>query len=368
MNKIEFIDLTAQRRRIEPSLRKRMDRVIDHTKFILGPEVTELESNLAKYVGADECITVANGTDALQIALMAIGIKPGDEVITTPFSFFATVETILILGATPVFVDIDPKTYNIDVNKIEAAITNKTKAIVPVSLYGQCPDFDVINSLASRHGLIVIEDAAQSFGATFKNKKSCSLTDIACTSFFPSKPLGCYGDGGACFTSNKDFAKRIRQIRAHGQDKRYNHPLLGLNSRLDTLQAAVLLSKLEVFDDELLNRQKIANLYSEKLKNHYEVPFINTDCKSAWAQYTLRVSNREDMAKYLEDIGIPTAIHYPIPLHQQKALPESIQNLSFKEAEKASKEVLSLPMHPYLDTDTIERITKAVISFRSKSK
>ena len=264
---MQFIDLKAQYLQIKENVDKRIQKVLDHQRFIMGPEVQELEERLADYVGVKHCLGVANGTDALQISMMAIGIKPGDEVITTPFSFIATAETIVLLGAKPVFVDIDPKTYNISPNLIEQAITDKTKAIMPVSLYGQCAEFNKINQIAKKHKLPVIEDGAQSFGATYKGKRSCSLSTIACTSFFPSKPLGAYGDAGACFTDDDEIAKAIREIRVHGQDRRYHHPRIGVNGRLDTLQAAILLAKFDIFPQEVEARSKIGQKYSELLKN-----------------------------------------------------------------------------------------------------
>jgi UDP-2-acetamido-2-deoxy-ribo-hexuluronate aminotransferase len=259
---IPFIDLKAQQERIKEDLNRRIQRVLDHGQYIMGPEVKELEVKLAAYVGVSHCIGVASGTDALMIALMAIGIQPGDEVITTPFTFIATAEVIALLQGKPVFVDIDPRTYNIDPAKIEAAITGKTRAILPVSLYGQCADMDAINAIAAKYHLPVIEDAAQSFGATYMGRKSCGLSTIGCTSFFPSKPLGCYGDGGACFTDDDGLASRMRQIRAHGQDRRYHHPVIGVNGRLDTMQAAILLAKYEVFETEVKLRGEIGGLYA----------------------------------------------------------------------------------------------------------
>ena len=286
---MQFIDLKAQYNLIKENVDKRIQKVLDHQKFIMGPEIQELEETLAEYVGVKHCIGVANGTDALQISMMALGIGPGDEVITTPFSFIATAETIVLLGAKPVFVDIDPKTYNINPVLIEQAITPKTKAIMPVSLYGQCADFDRINQIAAKHNIPVIEDGAQSFGATYKGKKSCSLSTIGCTSFFPSKPLGAYGDAGACFTDNDELAKTIREIRVHGQDRRYHHPRIGVNGRLDTLQAAILLAKFEIFPKEVEARSQIGQKYSELLKNTDVItPYIEPHNTSVYAQYTVQ--------------------------------------------------------------------------------
>ncbi len=363
MQPIEFIDLKTQQKRILPELERRMKAVLDHGKYIMGPEVRELEERLAGYVGAKHCIAVASGTDALLIALMALGIGAGDEVITTPFSFIATAETIVLLGAKPVFVDIDPKTYNIDPDRIESAITSRTRAILPVSLYGQCADIDAINAIASnnRQPIPVIEDACQSFGATSRGRKSCALSTVGCTSFFPSKPLGCYGDGGACFTERDELAAAIRQIRVHGQDRRYHHPILGLNGRMDTLQAAVLLAKLEVFPEEIEARVRVASRYGELLRDVVAVPHIEANNTSVHAQYTVQVDHRESVQEKLREKGIPTAVHYPVPLHLQPVF--SGLNLpigSFPVAESAAKRVLSLPMHPYLTEEELERVVAAI--------
>jgi len=269
---MDFIDLKTQQQRIKTSIDANMATVLAHGRYIMGPEVGELEERLADYVGVDHAIGVASGTDALLIAMMALGVGHGDEVITTPFSFIATAETIVLLGAKPVFVDIDPKTYNIDPNLIEDAITKRTKAIMPVSLYGQCADYDAINAIAVNHDIPVIEDGCQSFGATYKGKRSCALTTIGGTSFFPSKPLGCYGDGGACFTNDDELAKAMREIRVHGQDRRYHHSHIGINGRLDTLQAAILLAKMEIFEDEVLARERIGARYSKLLGDSVVTP------------------------------------------------------------------------------------------------
>lgn len=357
--KIPFVDLAAQQLRIRESLQRRMDSVLAHGQYIMGPEIAELEAKLASYVDAKHCITVANGTDALLIAMMSLGIKPGDEVVTTPFTFIATAEMIAFIGATPVFVDIDSRTYNLDPTLLEAAITTKTKAIMPVSLYGQCADMDSIVAIADRYGIPVIEDAAQSFGATYKGRKSCGLSLIGCTSFFPSKPLGCYGDGGACFTNDDNLAKKMRQIRVHGQDKRYHHPLIGINGRLDTLQAAVLLAKMEVFEEEVLLRAHVGARYTELLKNLVITPYIEKHNTSVYAQYTILVDNRETIQEELGLVGIPTAVHYPIPLHLQTAFAQlNIPKGSYPISELTAKKVLSLPMGPYLDEDTMEIIAK----------
>ena len=353
---IEFIDLKAQQARLKDKIELGIQRVLEHGQYILGPEVSELEEKLAAYVGAKHCISCANGTDALQIVQMAFGIGPGDEVITPGFTYIATAETVAVLGAKPVYVDVNPKTYNLDIEKLEAAITPRTKAIIPVSLYGQCADFDAINAIAAKYNLPVIEDAAQSFGATYKGRKSCNLSTVACTSFFPSKPLGCYGDGGAIFTNDDELAKVIRQIARHGQDRRYHHVRVGMNSRLDTLQAAILLPKLEILDDEIEARQRVAETYT-KLFNEAGVlttPFIETHNQSAWAQYTIQVENRADVQEKLKAEGIPTAVHYPIPLNKQPAVADA--NAVLPVGDAVAERVMSLPMHPYLTIEAQEKI------------
>ena len=356
---IPFIDLAAQQDRIRPEVEAAIARVLSHGKYILGPEVEELEQELQQYTGAKHCITCANGTDALQISLMALGVGPGDEVITPGFSYIATAEAVAILGAKPVYVDIKPQDYLVSPEQIEAAITSKTKAIIPVSLYGQCADFEEINQIAEHHHLTVIEDAAQSFGATYNGKKSCNLSTIACTSFFPSKPLGCYGDGGAIFTSDPELAKVIRQVARHGQSRRYHHLRVGVNSRLDTLQAAVLLEKLKIFDDELDRRQKVADRYNTALKETLLIlPIVSLPKVSSWAQYTVRVPERDSFVKALGALGIPTAIHYPTPLHRQPAVEDPAINLL--QSEKASEEVVSLPMHPYLPASDQNKVIHAL--------
>jgi UDP-2-acetamido-2-deoxy-ribo-hexuluronate aminotransferase len=343
---INFINLKTQQNQNRPQLEHNIHQVLHHGKYIMGPEVQELEQKLANYVGVKHCISVSSGTDALLIAMIALEIGQGDEVITTPFTFIATGEMIALLGAKPVFVDIDPRTYNIDSQKIEAAITPKTKAIMPVSLYGQCADFDAINAIAEKHNIPVIEDAAQSFGATYKGRKSCDLSTIGCTSFFPSKPLGGYGDGGACFTNDDSLAKIMREIRVHGQDRRYDHPRIGLNGRMDTLQAAIVLAKLEIFPQEVQARAKIGQIYTDKLKDIVTTPYIEAHNTSVYAQYTIQVDNREELQNKLKQYGIPTAVHYPVPLNKQPALLTDEFDLSV--SEELSGKVMSLPMHPYL--------------------
>lgn len=357
---MEFIDLHAQQQRIKAQIDAAIQNVLNHGKYILGPEVAELEEKLAAYTGAAYCITCANGTDALQIAQMALGIGPGDEVITPGFTYIATAETVALLGAKPVYVDVDPKTCNIDAAKLESAVTPRTKAIIPVSLYGQCADFDAINAVAQKYNLAVIEDAAQSFGATYKSRKSCNLSTIACTSFFPSKPLGCYGDGGAIFTNDDELAKVIRQIARHGQDRRYHHVRVGVNSRLDTLQAAILLPKLAILDEEITARQKVAESYNTLFSQAgiNTTPFIEAHNQSAWAQYTIQIENRTEIQEKLKTLGIPTAVHYPIPLNKQPAVADSGIQLPVGDA--IAERVMSLPMHPYLTSEQQQKVVQSI--------
>lgn len=375
---MQFIDLKAQQQQLMPdgrSLRQAVDArlaiLLDHGQYILGPEVAELEQALAAYVSVEHCIAVASGTDALLIALMALGVKAGDEVITTPFSFIATAETIALLGAIPVYVDIDPLTYNLDPTLLEAAITPRTKAIIPVSLYGQPADFQAINPIAERHGLPVIEDGAQSFGASQQGCQSGSLSTIGITSFFPSKPLGGYGDGGACFTRDTELAERMRRISRHGQSRRYFHTDLGVNARIDTLQAAILLVKLELFDTEVEARQRIGARYSQQLhaSGITSTPKLTPGNTSVFAQYTIQVEDRTVVQAALKQQGIPTAVHYPTLLCQQPALAGCGERCSSgcgsPQAMRASQRVLSLPMHPYLsesDQDTVVAALAASLS------
>ncbi|MDX1496247.1 MAG: DegT/DnrJ/EryC1/StrS family aminotransferase [Salinisphaeraceae bacterium] len=355
---MQFIDLKQQYARIEDDVLARMRAVLDHGQYIMGTEVGELEEKLAEFVGVKHCISVSSGTDALLIALMAYGIGRGDEVITTPFTFIATAEVIALLGAKPVYVDIDPKTYNLNPELIEAAITPNTKAIMPVSLYGQCADFDAINAIGEKHGLPVIEDGAQSFGATYKGRPSCGLSDIGCTSFFPSKPLGGYGDGGACFTNDDGLAKTMSEIRNHGQDRRYHHPLVGVNGRLDSLQAAALLAKLPIFADEVERRARIGARYSELLKDVAVTPFVEEHNLSVYAQYTIQVDDRDAVQEALAAENIPTAVHYPVPLNKQQALLDESAELPVSDA--VAEKVMSLPMHPYLSEDDQDAVVTAV--------
>lgn len=354
---IDFANLKKHYLLYKDEIDAAVHAVMDRCNFIMGEEVTELETALAEYVGVQHAITCSSGTDALQLALMAIDIAPGDEVITTPFTFIATAEMIAHLGAIPVFVDINESTYNIDPSKIEAAITDRTKAIIPVSLYGQPADMDAINAVASNHGLKVIEDAAQSFGATYKGKKSCGLSDVGCTSFFPAKPLGCFGDGGAIFTDNDILAAKMRSLRIHGQEKRYHHKYIGIGGRLDTIQAAVLNVKLRHYAHDLAKRQEAASKYDTLLKGKVAIPFITEQCTSAYAQYSIRVQNRDALQERLKAESIPTAVHYPIPLHLQ----ECFAYLKYKKgdfpiAEKIAEEILSLPINACLCDEEITYI------------
>jgi len=361
---MQFVDLKTQYARIRNDVEVRIQVVLEHGRYVMGPEIDELEARLAEMVGVRHCVGVSSGTDALLVAMLALEIGPGDEVITTPFTFIATGETIALLGARPVFVDIDPRTYNISPAAIEAAITPKTKAIVPVSLYGQCADMDAINAIADRHALPVIEDGAQSLGASYKGRQSCGLSTIGCTSFFPSKPLGAYGDGGACFTDDDRLALGMRQIRNHGQDKRYHHGRIGLNGRLDSMQAAVLLAKLEIFPDEVATRARLGARYSELLKDTACItPYIEPHNTSVYAQYTLHLEDRDAIIAKLAEQGIPTAVHYPIPLNLQpvfEALGPPAGALPA--AEEAARGVMSLPMHPYLTDAEQRRIAETLAS------
>lgn len=359
---MKFFDLEAQLSLIKDKIDVGINKVFAHGKYILGPEVTELENKLATYTGARYCISCANGTDALQISLMALGVGIGDEVIVPGFTYIAPAEAVAILGGKVVYVDVSSDTYNLDVSQIEAAITDKTKAIIAVSLFGQCADFDEINNIARRYDLPVIEDGAQSFGALYKGQKSGNLTTIATTSFFPAKPLGCYGDGGAIFTSDEELAVKVRQIARHGQDKRYHHKVIGLNSRLDSIQAAVLLAKMTIFDAELVERNKIASTYLSKLSEAglRSIPRIRPNNQSAWAQFTIEIDNRDAVQQYLANKGIPTTVYYPVPLNRQPAVEDAKSYLSV--SEQAAKHVLSLPMGPYLSSNDQKTIINELIA------
>jgi len=371
--KIDFANLQYQHELYKEEIEEALLKVARNCNFIMGNEVSELERALEEFTGAKHAITCSSGTDALLLAMMAIGVKPGDEVITTPFTFIATAEAIAFLGATPVFADIDEKTYNIDPTKIEAAITPKTKAIIPVSLYGQPCDMDAIQSIvnntqATNHQtLYTIIDGAQSFGSTYKGKTDSNLGDISTTSFFPAKPLGCYGDGGAVFTNDEKLASKIRSLRLHGQSKRYHHQYVGINGRLDSLQAAVLNVKLKYYKKDLALRQEVASKYTKALTTNHKsliIPFISDECTSAWAQYSIRVKNRDELQEKLKLAGIPTAVHYPMPLHMQ----ECFKYLGYKQgdfpiSERISQEIISLPMNGYLMEDEIEYVAKIIERF-----
>ncbi len=360
---MQFIDLSTQQKRIRDKIESRINQVLDHGQYIMGPEVKELEEKLATFVGVPHCISCSSGTDALLIALMALDIGPGDEVITVPYTWISTAEVIALLHAKPVFVDIQPDTFNMDPDKIEEAITPQTKVIMPVSIYGQCVDMSRINAIAQKHNIPVIEDGAQSFGATHHGKKSCGLSAIGCTSFFPSKPLGCYGDGGAIFTNDEELADKMRQIRVHGQKVKHQHPLVGMNGRLDTMQAAILLEKLEIFPEECSLRWKAGQRYNELLKGipGIQVPIIAEGNDSVYAQYTLLAEDRDKVSNALKAEGIPSVAYYAVPLHLQGAF----GNLDYKPghfpvAEKVASQCLSLPMSPYVTQQDQEAVAAAM--------
>ena len=358
--RFDFIDLKAQQQKILPALNERIQRVLGHGQYIMGPEVQELEERLAAYVGVKHAISCSSGTDALLMPLMAYQVGPGDAIFTTPFTFIATAEVIQLLGATPVFVDIDPRTFNIAPTATQEAVSSlaqnprtahlKPKGIISVDLFGQPAGYDELNALAKKHGLFVLEDAAQSFGATYKGRRTGSLAEVAATSFFPAKPLGGYGDGGAIFTDDASLAEILKSIRVHGQGtNKYENLRLGLNGRLDTLQAAILLVKLDIFDQEVADRQKVAQRYSEGLRNVVEVPYVSPDCTSVWAQYSVLSDRRAELQQKLQKAGIPSAVYYPLPLHLQGAFAHlGHKPGDFPISEKASERIFSLPMHPYL--------------------
>jgi UDP-2-acetamido-2-deoxy-ribo-hexuluronate aminotransferase len=372
--KFPFIDLQAQQEKIYPRLMEKIQGVLGHGQYILGPEVMALEEQLAAYVGVRHAISCASGTDALLMALMAYGVGPGHAVYVPTFTFIATAEVVQLVGATPIFVDVDPLTFNIDPHSLEQAIRrveekrsglNLTpRGIITVDLFGQPADYEKINHLARAHGLLVLEDAAQAFGATYQGRRAGSLGDVAATSFFPAKPLGCYGDGGAIFTDNDEIAKVLRSIRVHGQgDHRYDHVRIGINGRLDTIQAAVLLAKLEIFDEEATARQLVAARYSRALAGLVETPFIHPECTSAWAQFSVQSNGREALQRKLQDAGIPTAIYYPKPLHLQQAFAHlGYQPGDFPVSERLAARIFSLPMHPYLSAADQEKIVMAMAS------
>jgi len=359
--KIDFAKLQYQYQLYKTEIDRAIHNVLDKSNYIMGDEVKELEENLQKFTKAKYAISCASGTDALLLAMMALDIKPDDEIITTPFTFIATAETIAFLGAKPVFVDIDEKTYNIDPSKIEVKITEKTKAIMPVSLYGQPSNMNTIQEIADRYDLKVIVDGAQSFGSTYNGQTDSTLGDISTTSFFPAKPLGCFGDGGAVFTNDAILAEKVKSLRVHGQSKRYHHQYIGMGGRMDTIQCAIVNVKLKHYQKDLALRQEVASKYNEKLKMKNEkliLPFVDEKATSVWAQYSIRVKNRDEIQAQLKEQGVPTAVHYPMPLHQQ----ECFEYLGYKEgdfpiAEKVSKEIMSLPMNPYLSDSEIEFIS-----------
>jgi UDP-2-acetamido-2-deoxy-ribo-hexuluronate aminotransferase len=364
---MEFIDLKQQYQLHKSQIDAAIHKVLDHGQYIMGPEIQELERQLAAYVGVKHCISAASGTHTLEIALRALDIGPGDEVITVPFTWISSAEVINLVGATPVFVDIDPVTYNIDVTKIEAAITSKTKAILPVNLFGQMPDYGVINALAEKYGLDVIEDAAQSFGATQNGKRSCAMSRVGSTSFFPAKPLGCYGDGGALFTDDDHLAEKMRAIRTHGALVRHQHHYIGMNGRLDTLQAGILLAKLAHFPEEVKKREAIGAEYTARLRDFCAAPEVEPGNTHVYAQYTIRVEDRDALSKHLKEKGIPSAVYYPKCVHLQPVYEYlGYKEGSFPVAESAVKEVLSLPMHPWLTTEDIDRVVDGVSSFCAK--
>ncbi len=361
---MEFIDLKSQYEKYKKEIDKRINSVLEHGRFIMGPEVYELEEKLAKYVGVKHCITVSSGTHSLEIALRALGIGPGDEVITVPFSWISSAEVIKLVGATPVFVDIEYDTFNLDASKLEELITENTKAIIPVSLFGQMPDIETINTIAGKHNLAVIEDAAQSFGAIRNGKRSCGASLIGSTSFFPAKPLGCYGDGGALFTDDERLAKTIRAIRTHGGVKRHHHTHVGTNGRFDTMQAAIILGKWPGFEGEIKARGEIGARYSELLKNHMVTPEIANGNTHVYAQYTVRVGagRRDEIVSAMKEKGIPVGVYYPKCFHEQPVFEDLGYHWGdFPESEKASREVLSLPMHPFLSEKNQKEVVSALI-------
>jgi len=359
--KIDFANLQYQYQLYKKDIDAHVQKVLNKSNYIMGEEVSQLEEMLRDFTNARHAVTCSSGTDALLLAMMAIDIQPGDEVITTPFTFIATAETIALLKAVPVFVDIEEASFNIDASKIESAITNKTKVILPVSLYGQPADMDEINAIAKRNDVKVIIDGAQSFGATYKQKMEVHHCDIYTTSFFPAKPLGCYGDGGAVFTNDDEYAEKIKMMRVHGQNKHYHHKYIGMGGRLDTIQAAVLLAKLPHYENEIAMRHQVAEKYTQMLPSEIAAPEIKTDRSSVWAQYTVRVNERDTTQQKLKQQGIPTAVHYPMPLHQQECFRYLNQPVgSYPVAEKSAQEVMSLPMNPFMKDDEIQIVSNTI--------
>lgn len=364
---IQMVDTKNQYLKIKSEVDAAIQSVIDSSLFIQGPAVKQFESNVAKYLGCKHAIGCASGTDALQIAMMALNIGQDDEILTTPFTFVATTETIAILGARPVYVDIDPKTFNIDPAKIEAKITPKTKAIIPVHLYGQPADMDQIMEIAKKHKLYVIEDAAQALGADYKGRKICTIGDISCISYYPSKNLGAFGDAGMITTDNDELADRMRMIISHGSKKKYYHEILGVNSRLDSIQAAILDVKLKHLDEYCNARRTAAEKYNERFKGIFEVPFVMEGAKHIYHQYSIRVKRRDEMQKFLADNGIPSMIYYPVPLHLQEAYKYDYKYGDYPVSEEIAKDIISLPMHTELTDDQINFIADKVLEFNSKS-
>jgi len=358
---IDFANLQHQYQLYKEDIDASIQNVLNNSNYIMGEEIAQLEEGLGNISGAKYAVTCSSGTDALLLAMMAMDVQPGDEIITTPFTFIATAETIALMKAVPVFVDIEEESFNIDVKKIESAITDKTKVIMPVGLYGQPPDMDEINAIAQRNSIKVIIDGAQSFGATYKQKMEVHHCDIYATSFFPAKPLGCYGDGGAVLTNNEEYSERIRMMRVHGQNKRYRHKYIGMGGRLDTIQAAVLLAKLPHYASEIVMRQSVAEKYTQLLSSKVTTPAVKADRTSVWAQYTIRINHRDATQKTLKQQGIPTAVHYPMPLHQQECFQYLHQaSGSYPLAEKAAQEVMSLPMNPFMTDEEIRAVSDAM--------
>ena len=379
---MQFIDLNAQQQRIRPKIEAKIKQVLDHGNYIMGPEIAELEGKLAEFVGIKHCISVASGTDALLMALMAYGVGPGDAIFTTPFTFFATGEVISLLGATPIFVDINPQTFNIDPARLEEAIVNfcqrstvnnhhlTPKGIIPVDLFGLPADYDAINTIANKHNLFVVEDAAQGFGGVYKGRNAGSLAEVATTSFFPAKPLGCYGDGGAIFTDDDELAVKLCSIRVHGKGTdKYDNVRIGVNGRLDTIQAAILLPKLDIFPDEMVSRQRVAETYSKNLEGlqSITIPAVPIGCCSAWAQYSILTDRRSELQMELGKNGVPTAIYYPKPLHLQPAFADlGYRPGDFPIAEDCASRIMSLPMHPYLDDEIIKYVCNHISRFEKR--
>jgi len=359
--KVDFANLQHQYQLYKKEIDASIQNVLNKSNYIMGEEISQLEEMLSDFTSAKYAITCSSGTDALLLAMMAMDIQPGDEVITTPFTFIATAETIALMKAVPVFVDIEEQSFNIDASKIESAITDKTKAIMPVSLYGQPADMDEINEIARRNNIKVIIDGAQSFGATYKQKMEVHHCDIYTTSFFPAKPLGCYGDGGAVFTNSDEYAEKIKMMRVHGQNKRYHHKYIGMGGRLDTIQAAVLLAKLPHYAGEIVMRQQVAEKYTRMLLSSVTTPAVKSGRTSVWAQYTVRVNDRDAIQQKLKQQGIPTAVHYPMPLHQQECFQYLNQDeIDYPAAEIVAKEVLSLPMNPFITDDEVQVVSNAI--------